>query len=233
MTTSSQSPQSPTAPPDGKTSRVLILDDHPLMRIGLRTLITIDGEFEICGEIDRARGAIDKILALDPDVLLLDLSLPDGSGYALIKDLRASGFRTPILVISMHPEAGFAERALKAGANGYLMKQTAPEAVIDALRQVLRGEIYVSPEFARKMLQSFSSPKGGGMAMGVDQLTDREFEIFQLISQGQPTRQIAKELCISPKTVEAHRTNMRAKLDLKSGAELVRFAIQWFEDKNA
>lgn len=224
--------QTPHPDPDRTRSfhSIFILDDHPVVHAGISALVSAEPDLAMAGEYERARGAVDIVLRTAPDVILLDLSLPDGSGYMLIKDLRAAGFDKPILVLSMHPENAFAERALMAGANGYVMKQNASETIIHAIREVLRGHAFLSPELTRDMVNRLASPPPREDA-GVRGLTDREFEIFQFIAQGTPSRDIARQLSISPKTVEAHRAHMRAKLGLENGNQLVRYAIRWLEEQ--
>lgn len=220
-------------PSEIATQRIFIIDDHPLVRTGLKALIDAEQGLEIIGETACFQGAVDKVHQMQPDLIILDLSLPDGSGYVLLKDLRAAGITAPALVLSMHAENSFAERALKAGARGYIMKHAPPENVIKAIREVLAGGVYVSEELAKQMLKQFCANRNLQGPVGVDVLSEREFEIFQLIAQGIPTRKIAVMLSISPRTVEAHRVHIRTKLGIEDGAQLVRFAIQWFEENQS
>jgi DNA-binding NarL/FixJ family response regulator len=177
-----------------------------------------------------SRGAIDAVLKAQPDAVLLDLSLPDGSGLELIKDLRASGFTAPVLVLSMHDERLYAERVLKAGASGYLMKEEAPERVVEVIYTVLRGDVFLSSAINRRILKRLAGcdrPEPDGYLL--HRLTDREFEVFELIGKGMPSRAIAANLKISTKTVDAHRSHIKEKLGLADGTELVRYAVRWVE----
>ena len=217
-------------PTKTKTFRVFLIDDHPLMRAGTAKVIDMDPRLEVCGELGRGRGAMDAVLQTDVDVILLDLSLPDCSGLELIKDFRAVGIEAAILVLSMHDETLYAERVLKAGANGYLMKEEATERVVEGIHTVLGGDIFLSEEMNRRMLKRMAGcdrPSSDGLSL--DRLTDREFEVFELIGKGMPSRSIAKSLGISPKTVDAHRSHMKEKLGFTDGTELVRYAVRWVE----
>ena len=217
----------------GKTSetcRVFVIDDHPLMRAGMAKLIETEPGMELCGELGEGRGAYDLVLKAKPDVILLDLSLKDSSGLELIKDFRAGDIQCPVLVVSMHDEALYAERVLKAGANGYLMKEEAGEKVLEGISVVLSGELFLSEKMKKELLGRLvggSSTQSNGRSL--KDLTDREFEIFELIGRGKSTRVIAEGLSISPKTVDAHRANMKEKLNFTSGAELLRYAVRWIE----
>ena len=209
--------------------RVLIVDDHPMMRQGLAQLIDHEPDLCVCGQADRAGQALEMITADLPDLVLVDISLPDRSGLELIKDVHAIHPALPLLVVSMHDEELYAERVLRAGGRGYLMKQEGGKKLMQAIRQVLNGQIFVSEKMSAKILEIFSGVRGGALHSPVERLTDREFEVFQLVGQGQGTRDIAQHLHLSVKTVEVHRANIKKKLELKSGAELVRYAIRWTE----
>ncbi len=210
--------------------RVFVIDDHPLLREGLIKMLSMEPDLEICGELGSGRGAVDAILSISPDVLLLDLSLPDCSGLELIKDLRAAEFKGPILVISMHDETLYADRTLRAGANGYIMKEEATDRIILGIRTALEGNVFLSDEMQRRLLKrvaGFDQPKTDGICL--ERLSDREFEILELIGRGLPPRDIASMLSISPKTVDAHRARIKEKLGMRDGGELVRFAVRWVE----
>lgn len=209
--------------------RVLIVDDHPMMREGLAQLIDHEPDLCVCGQADRAAQALEVIAADLPDLVLVDISLPDRSGLELIKDAHALYPHLPLLVVSMHDESLYAERVLRAGGRGYVMKQEGGKKLMLAIRQVLSGQIYVSEKMSAKILEIFSGRRSGALHSPVERLSDREFEVFQLIGQGQGTRQIAQHLHLSVKTVEVHRANIKRKLELKSGADLVRYAIRWTE----
>jgi len=200
-----------------------------MMREGLAQLIDHEPDLCVCGQADRAAQALDAIAADVPDLVLVDISLPDRSGLELIKDIHTLHPDLPLLVVSMHDEALYAERVLRAGGRGYLMKQEGGQKLMQAIRQVLSGQIYVSDKMSSKILEIFSGHRGGALHSPVERLSDREFEVFQLVGQGQGTRQIAQLLHLSVKTVEVHRANIKKKLELKSGADLVRYSIRWTE----
>ena len=212
---------------------VFLIDDHPLIREGLTKVISAEHDMKVVGESGGCRGALATVQQSSPDVILVDLSLKDGSGLELIKDLRAAGIGVPVIVLSMHDEALYAERALKAGANGYLMKDEAPAEMVNALRYVMRGEIYLSARMSRLLLRRFAGGRASPASEGVNSLTDRELEVLELLGRGQSCGSIAATLGISPRTVGAHRTNIREKLGIASGGELVRYAVQWVDSKLA
>jgi DNA-binding NarL/FixJ family response regulator len=209
--------------------RILIVDDHPMMREGLAQLIEHEPDLCVCAQADNAAQTLAAIATQPPDLAVVDISLPDKSGLELIKDLQAMHPQLPLLVISMHDETLYAERVLRAGGRGYIMKQEGGKKLMEAIRQVLQGQIYVSEKMSAKILELFSGRRPASANSPVELLSDREFEVFQLIGQGQTTRQIAHRLHLSVKTVEVHRANMKKKLELDSGMELVRFAIRWVE----
>lgn len=209
--------------------RLFIVDDHPMMRSGLAQLIGAEPDLKVAGEAGTATEALDAILARPPDLVLLDISLPDKNGLELIKDLRALKPGLPVLVISMHDETIYAERVLRAGARGYLMKQEGGKKFLQAIRQVLGGRIYLSEKMSERILESFSGQATEPTVSPVRHLTDREFEIFQLIGQGKATGEIARQLHLSVKTVEVHRGNIKKKLGLKSATDLLRYAVRWAE----
>lgn len=216
-----------------KQKRILIVDDHPMMRQGLAQLIGVESDLAICGEAESAERALDAIGALKPDLVLADISLPGKNGLELIKDFQAIQPGLPVLVISMHDESLYAERVLRAGGRGYIMKQEGGKKLMQAIRQVIGGQIYVSEKMAAEILEMFSGHRTGTESSPVEKLTDREFEVFQLISQGRGTREIAEKLHLSGKTVEVHRANIKAKLKLKSASELIRYAVRWAESQGA
>jgi DNA-binding NarL/FixJ family response regulator len=209
---------------------ILIVDDHPMMRDGLAQLIDHEPDLAAASQADSAAQALQSIAASRPDLLLLDISLPDKNGLELIKDVQTLDPALPILVVSMHDEALYAERVLRAGGRGYIMKQEGGKKLMLAIRQVLSGRIYVSEKISAKIIETFSGHRADSRSP-VEALSDREFEVFQLLGQGQGTRQIANHLHLSTKTVEVHRANIRKKLQLPSGGELVRYAIRWNEAK--
>ncbi len=209
-----------------QVNRVMIVDDHPIMRAGLRQLLGQEPDLEVCGEAEDAAGALRALEKGSADIVIADISLKDSSGLELIKDLRIRFPHLPVLVLSMHEEAFYAERALRAGAKGYVAKADATSRIVDAVRRVLGGQVYVSEKLAGKLLGRIVAGGGSG-PVGVESLSDREFEVFEMIGQGLELREIALRLHLSIKTVEAHRENMRRKLDLASSAELYRYAVQW------
>jgi DNA-binding NarL/FixJ family response regulator len=211
--------------------RILIVDDHPMMREGLAQLIEHEPDLCVSAQADNAAQALSAIAAQPPDLAVVDISLPDKNGLELIKDLQTMQPQLPLLVISMHDETLYAERVLRAGGRGYIMKQEGGKKLMEAIRQVLNGQIYVSEKMSAKILELFSGRRPTTSNSPVERLSDREFEVFQLIGQGHSTRQIAQHLHLSIKTVEVHRANIKKKLELASGAELVRFAIRWAEAK--
>lgn len=207
--------------------RILIVDDHPLVRAGLATLISAEADLEVCGESDELPTAMDQIRELQPDLVIVDISLKNGNGIELIKHIRSTHAQVKVLVCSMHDESLYAERCLRAGANGYLNKQAAGRNVIDAIRTIRSGKAFLSEALSDRLL---SRVVGGDAALQhspVDGLTDRELEVFGLIGQGLTTRQIAERLHLSHKTIESYRENIKGKLGLKNAAELSRHAVQW------
>ncbi len=210
-------------------TRILIVDDHPMMREGLAQLIEHEPDLCVSGQADTANQALEAVSAGHTDLVLLDISLPDRNGLELIKDHQATKPDLPVLVVSMHDESIYAERVLRAGARGYIMKQEGGKKLMEAMRHVLGGKIYVSEKISDRILELFSGRKTASGKSSVQRLSDREFEVFQLLGEGQSTREIAKGLRLSVKTVEVHRANIKKKLQLKTGADLVRYAIRWSE----
>jgi DNA-binding NarL/FixJ family response regulator len=216
-----------------EAKRIVIVDDHPLFRKGLQDMIHSDGTFAVCGEAGNAAEAIDMIRKVNPDMAIVDLSLPGANGIELIKNIRAEFQGLPILVLSMHDESLYALRALRAGAEGYVMKHEAMANVIHAIREVFNGRPYLSPAMAAQVITKFAHREAEGEVDAVERLSDRELEILELIGKGNDVRQIAKLLHLSPKTVETHRSHIKDKLDLKNSREVARFALQWLNARNA
>ena len=210
-------------------TRILIVDDHPMMRQGLAQLIGAESDLAVCGEAENAGAALDAIGALKPDLVLADISLPGKNGLELIKDFQAMQPGLPVLVISMHDESLYAERVLRAGGRGYIMKQEGGKKLMQAIRQVLEGKIYVSEKMSADILEMFSGRRAGAESSPLEKLTDREFEVFQLIGQGRGTKEIAEKLHLSVKTVDVHRANIKSKLKLQTASELIHFAVRWSE----
>lgn len=217
------------APPSPAKKRILIVDDHPLLRQGVAGLIAREGDLQVCGEAQSAADALQAVRALRPDLVLVDISLGGRSGLELIKDLKIQQETLPVLVLSMHDESLYAERALRAGAQGYITKKAGGKALLKAIREVLAERIYLSDQMSTKLLQNLAGRRPGKPASPLELLTDREFEVFQLIGDGCSSRRIAETLNVSIKTVEAHRANMKAKLKLKAGTDLVHYAVRWVE----
>jgi DNA-binding NarL/FixJ family response regulator len=206
--------------------RILIVDDHPIVRQGLALLINREADLAVCGDAEEACSALRRIEELKPDLVVVDISLNGPDGLDLLKSIRARDTHLPVLILSMMDELLYAERALRAGANGYIMKQQATEQVLVAIRRILDGEVYVSERIANKMLHLFVGGSQERSSLVAD-LTDRELEVFRLIGEGHGTRQIADELHLSIKTVESYQAHIKDKLSLKNGRELVQRAIQW------
>ena len=216
-----------------KAKQILIVDDHPMMREGLAQLINREKDLAVAGEADSAARAVEQAAQLKPDLVIVDITLPGRSGLELIRDLHAVHPAALVLVVSMHEESLYAERVLKAGGRGYVMKQAGGKKLMEAIRQVLGGQIYVSTDTSARILETFSRNSGETPATGVQGLSDREFEIFQLIGQGENTRDIAKKLNLSVKTVEVHRLNIKSKLKLTTASELIHFAVRWMQSNPA
>ena len=212
--------------------RVYIVDDHPLVREWLTNLINQQADFAVCGESENAPAAFAGICQTRPDVAIVDISLKDSSGIELIKNLKQSCPTVAVLVLSMHEESDYAERALRDGARGYVMKRETTRKVIEAVRRVLDGKLYVSEAFADTMASQFVSGKNLAHQSPVEQLSDRELAVFEMLGRGSGTRQIAESLLISPKTVQAYCARIKEKLNVASGNELLRRAIRWADTKH-
>src|ERR1700720_4473717 len=207
--------------------RILVVDDHPIVRQGLALLINREPDLLVCGEAEEAMGAVHVLNSAHPDVLIVDISLNGPDGLDLLKNIRTTHPTLPVLILSMHDESLYAERALRAGANGYIMKQEATEKVLIAVRRILSGEIYVSDRIANKMLKHYITGSGTLRDSSIADLSDRELEVFRLIGDGHGTRQIAEELHPTKKTVESYQAHIKEKLSLRSARELMQHAIQW------
>ncbi len=207
--------------------RIFILDDHPITRYGLAQLINETPDLMVCGEAETAQAALEAIPSARPDLILADLTMPGKSGLDFIKELLDHQPASEILVMSMHDENVYAERVLRAGGRGYIMKSEGGEKLLEAIRAVLEGKVYVSPQMAARILDVFSRHRDSAAGIKPSVLSDREFEVFQLIGQGLSTREIAGRLNLSVKTVGTHRMHIREKLQLQSGPEVVRQAVRW------
>ncbi len=214
----------------GAKKRVLLVDDHPIVRQGLATLVDQQPDLEVCGQAETAADALRLVKSARPDVALVDLSLKGTSGLELLKDLKIRHPELPTIVVTMHAESLYAERVLRAGARGYVAKQEATEKVLTAIHRVLNGELYVSAETTERMLRRVVGG-GAGPATPEELLSDRELQVFQLLGMGRATRQIAKELHLSIKTIETYRANIKKKLNLNDGLELLQHAVRWAQDQ--
>lgn len=212
---------------DSAKRRVFVVDDHPIVRAGLAQLINREPDLTVCGDAEEMHQALETIQAVRPDVLIVDISLNGPDGLDLLKTIRAGGSQIPVLILSMHDEAIYAERALRAGASGYLMKQEGTDRVLVALRRILNNGIYVSDRIASRMLRHLAGAAGTTLRSPVDGLSDRELEVLRMMGDGQGTRQIAENLHLSVKTVETYQSHLKDKLGLKNSRELVQYAIQW------
>jgi DNA-binding NarL/FixJ family response regulator len=208
--------------------RILIIDNHPIVREGLRRVIDNEPDLDVCAEADTARDARNAIRDFKPDAMIADIGLKQGDGIELVRDVRAHYPRLPILVLSSHDETIYAERLLSVGANGYLMKHASGEEILASLRRVLDGEVSVSADIGFSMIRKSTARGDYVSANPVDRLSNRELQILHLIGKGLSTRQAANALNLSVKTVESHRQRIKTKLTLHSGAQLLRFAINWF-----
>jgi DNA-binding NarL/FixJ family response regulator len=211
--------------------RIFLVDDHPLVREWLTNLINQQPDLVVCGETEAAPQALQAIARLKPDVAIIDISLKDSSGIDLIKNLKEADDTLRILVLSMHDEMHYAERALRAGASGYVMKRETTRKVVEAIHRILEGKLYISEKVSEIMAGRFVSGKKTQGNSAVELLSDRELEVFEMLGQGQGTRQIAEALRVSVKTVQAYCARMKEKLNLNSATELLREAIRWNESK--
>lgn len=210
-----------------RKSRVFVVDDHPIVRQGLALMINAESDLTVCGEAEEAQTALQAIVTCKPDILIIDISLNGPDGLELVKHVRTIYPELPLLILSMHDEATYAERALRARANGYIMKQEATEKVLIAVRRILNGEIYLSERMANKVLQQYMAGSPTAGQSRITELSDRELEVFRLIGDGHGTRQIAEELHLSVKTVETYQAHIKEKLLLRTGREMVQQAIFW------
>ena len=215
----------PDSPHPAGKKKIFVVDDHPLMREGLCGVINHEADLMVCGVAENAHQAMEAIPKTVPDLALIDITLPGKNGLELVKDLKAMHPHLAILAISMHDETLYAERMLRAGANGYITNQQPPEELVKAIRQVLGNSVYVSKEMSEKLLRRFSG-QPVKIQSPMEVLTDREFEILQSIGEGKSPKEIARQLHISGKTVAVHSANIREKLNLNSTAQLIRFAVQ-------
>lgn len=219
-------------PAEQKRHRVFLVDDHPLVREWLSNLIERQPDLVVCGQAEKSAEAFNAISQLVPDVAVVDISLEGGSGLELIKQLQALPAPPHVLVLSMHDELLYAERALRAGAHGYVMKRSATRHVIDAIRQVIDGRLYMSDALATQMAAKFVAGRATPNVSPVQLLSDRELEVFRMLGRGYETRRIGEELHISPKTVQVYCGRIKEKFGLANATELIREAVRWIESED-
>jgi DNA-binding NarL/FixJ family response regulator len=220
-----------TAP--AKKARVLIVDDHPIVRQGLEEMIGREPDLTVVAGADSAAKALEIVSTTPLDLAVIDITLTGANGIELIKNIRAQNASLPMLVLSMHDESLYAERALRAGAQGYVMKQEATSKLMIAIRRILEGQIYLSDAMNDRMVRKMIGGRTDADSTDVDLLSDRELEVLQLIGRGRGTRQIAEDLHLSVKTIESHRAHIKEKLKLSTAPELVRFAVDWVNQQVA
>jgi DNA-binding NarL/FixJ family response regulator len=229
-----KTPQAVTAPAGAAARKqIMLVDDHPFMRAGLAGLIDQQADMIVCAEAGSPIEAFHALEKVKPDLVLTDLTMPGRSGLEFIKDLHAAEPLLAILVVSMHDEVVHAERALRSGARGYIMKEAGGENLLEAIRHIVNGQVYVSPRMSARILNGLSGSKPRSSSSPIQKLTDREFEVFQLIGQGKSTRDIATQLHLSTKTVDVHRSHLKEKLELHDGTALIRHAVRWVETQGA
>ena len=213
-------------------TQILLVDDHPVVRDGLTTIINHERDLNVCGEADDAHEALKAAAELKPDIVVVDISLKNSDGIELTKTIKSKYPKLPVVVLSVHDESVYAERALIAGAKAYLMKDAVSENIVKAIRTVLSGEIYVSNTISKKFLHKIAGDKVDTNKTTIEKLSDREFEVFRLIGEGYKPSQIAKKLHLSVKTIETYRGRLKEKLDLNSAIEILQFAIKWAKSQD-
>ena len=215
------------------SSKIVIVEDHPVFRDGLEQLINQEPDLIVCGKTDNVAQALKLVALHKPNLVLVDITLAGKSGLELIKDLQALHPQIPVLVISMHEETLYAERILRAGGRGYIMKQESPEAMLRAIRQVLDGQMYISAKMSPRILATLAGKPSQTTHSPIGRLSDREFEVLDLLGQGKDSHAIARQLHLSFKTVDAHRARIKEKLSLKNGTELICYAARWVETQQS
>jgi DNA-binding NarL/FixJ family response regulator len=213
-------------------TQVLIVDDHPVVRDGLVTIVNHERDMNVCGQADDAYQALKAVAELKPDIVVTDISLKSSDGIELTKNIKTRWPGLPVIIFSVHDESIYAERALRAGAQAYMMKETVSENIIKAIRTVLSGEIFVSDKILKKFLHNIAGDKGGAAQTPIEHLSDRELEIFRLIGEGLKASQIAKQLHLSIKTIETYRTRIKEKLGLVNASELLQYSIRWAKSQD-
>lgn len=209
--------------------RVFLVDDHPIVLTGFTLMLNAQPDIEVCGIASSAEEGVQRFLAFKPDLIITDITLPGRSGLDFLKDIIAMKPAQRVLMVSMHDELLYAERAIRAGARGFLMKEAGSEKMLAAIRHVLSGNIYVSDRIQTKILNAMHAPSQRASASPVDKLSDREFEVFRLLGEGRTTKEIADQLHLSGKTVAVHRGHIKEKLEIKSATELMHTAVRWVE----
>lgn len=213
--------------------RILLVDDHPMTREGLAANINRQPDMEVCGEASSPPEAFAALAARKPDLMVTDMTMPGRSGIEFLKDVHAMMPELPMIVLSMHDELLYAERALRAGARGYLMKDAGSAKVLEVIRLVLSGQSYVSPRMSARLLDAMTGRRPRGSCSPIEKLSDREFEVFRLLGSGKSTKEVAKALHLSPKTVDVHRARIKEKLQLKDATSLLHHAVRWVETQSA
>jgi DNA-binding NarL/FixJ family response regulator len=217
----------------GVKRRILLVDDHPMTREGLAANINRQPDLEVCGEASNPAEAIATLASLKPDLMVTDITMPGRSGIEFLKDAHALMPDLPMLVLSMHDEMLYAERALRAGARGYLMKDAGSAKLLEVIRLILSGQSYVSPQVSARLVDALTGRRPRGSASPIEKLSDREFEVFRLLGSGKSTKEVALALHLSPKTVDVHRGRIKEKLQLKDAASLLHHAVRWVETQAA
>jgi DNA-binding NarL/FixJ family response regulator len=210
-----------------RKKRILVVDDHPVVRRGLAMLINMEPDMEVCGEAEDVIGGQQAVESLEPDIVLVDIALKESDGIQLIRQISSHHHRVAVLALSMHDESVYAERALRAGARGYVTKQAAEEKIITAIRHVLEGKVYLTESAMERLARRFVGEKEFMLPSPTESLSDREFEVFRLLGRGLTVSQIAEKLHRSVKTIETHQTRIRAKLCLRSARDLTEYAVAW------
>ena len=218
---------------NAKSNKVLLVEDHPMFREHLGQLINRELGMSVCGEADNIKDAMRLIEKTQPDIAIVDITLRGSSGLELLKDIKAQGLNINVLVLSMHDEELYAERALRAGAKGYITKNEASTEVVKAIRCVMQGEVYASKQMTARLLERMTHRRAGSDIIGMETLADRELEVFQMLGRGKSTREIAQTLNLGASTVETYRARIKEKLQLRSAAELYLRAGQWVRDHGA
>ena len=228
----------PAGPKPSGTSRptkrrVMLVDDHPMTREGLAAIINRQADLEVCCQAGNPAEAMSALSGSKPDLMVTDMTMPGRSGIEFLKDVHAMRPGLPMLVLSMHDELLYAERALRAGARGYLMKDAGSAKVLEVIRVVLSGQSYVSPQMSARILDVMTGHRPRGSTSPIEKLSDREFEVFQLLGSGKSTKEVARDLNLSPKTVDVHRGRIKEKLQLKDATSLIHHAVRWVETQAA